>query len=107
MLVEFHLKMLYSVHKNKKAPAYMLKSILISLDKLKFNRLHPEYRSRALEIIKLLKPNCYQIMIDIFELKNEINFFIELCATKMSESKFREVVHISSLFPEILGKIES
>ena len=46
-------------------------------------------------------------MIDIFELKNEINFFIELCTTKMSESKFREVVHISSLFPEILGKIES
>ena len=39
MLVEFHLKMLYSVHKNKKAPAYMLKSILISLDKLEFNRL--------------------------------------------------------------------
>jgi len=38
MLVEFHLKMLHSVHKNKKAPAYMLKSILISLDKLKFDR---------------------------------------------------------------------
>ena len=46
-------------------------------------------------------------MIDIFALKNETNFFSELCATKMAESKFREVVHISSLFPEILGKIES
>ena len=85
MLVEFHLKMLYSVHKNKKAPAYMLKSILISLDKMEFNRLLPEYRNRALEIIKLLKPNCYQIMIDIFALKNEVDFFIQLVATKMSE----------------------
>ena len=32
LFVDFHLKMLYSAHKNKKAPAYMLKSILISLD---------------------------------------------------------------------------
>ena len=34
LLVDFHLKMVYSAHKNKKAPAYMLKSILISLDKV-------------------------------------------------------------------------
>ena len=57
MFVEFHLKMLYSVHKNKKAPAYMLKSILVSLDKIEFER--EKYKSRAQEMIKLLKPNCY------------------------------------------------
>lgn len=68
MLVDFHLKMLYSVHKDKKAPAYMLKSILVSLDKLEFNR--ESFQKRAFEMIKLLKPNCYQIMIDIFKMQN-------------------------------------
>ena len=57
MLVEFHLKILYSVHKNKKAPAYMLKSILISLDKLKFDR--SSFKERAFEMMKIVKPNCY------------------------------------------------
>lgn len=57
MCVEFHLKMLYSVHKNKKAPAYMLKSILVSLNKLPFERL--QFRERAFEMLKILKPNCY------------------------------------------------
>lgn len=57
MLVEFHFKMLFSVQKSKKAPAYMLKSILISLDRLEFDR--DKYRERAQEMIKVLKPNCY------------------------------------------------
>jgi hypothetical protein len=38
MLIEFHLKLLYSTHKNRRAPAYMLKSILISLDQMTFDR---------------------------------------------------------------------
>ena len=37
-VVDFYLKLLYSSHKNKKAPAYMFKSILISLDKINFDR---------------------------------------------------------------------
>ena len=76
MCVEFHLKMLYSVHKNKKAPAYMLKSILVSLDKLKFDR--SLFKPRAQEMMQILKPNCYQIMIDIFGMKNDVEFFYEL-----------------------------
>ena len=87
LLVEFHLKMLYSAHKNKKAPAYMLKSILISLDKIDFDRLKTEYRSKALEVLKLLKPNCYQIMIEIFSLKNEMQFFKELAEQKIKEEE--------------------
>lgn len=67
ILVEFHLKILYSVQKNKKSPAYMLKSILISLDKIKFDRL--SFKNRALEMIKLIRPNCYEIMIEIFSMK--------------------------------------
>ena len=102
LLVEFHLKMLYSAHKNKKAPAYMLKSILISLDKIDFDRLKTEYRSKALEVLKLLKPNCYQIMIEIFSLKNEMQFFKELAEQKIKEEKYRDVVHLKSLFPDIL-----
>jgi hypothetical protein len=49
--------MMYSVQKSKKAPAYMLKSILISLDKLEFDR--EKYKKNAQEMIKVLKPNCY------------------------------------------------
>ena len=67
--------MLYSAHKNKKAPAYMLKSVLISLDKIKFDRLRDDYKKKALDVLKLLKPNCYQIMIDIFCLKKTLNAF--------------------------------
>jgi hypothetical protein len=97
MLVEFHLKMLYSVHKNKKAPAYMLKSILISLDKLEFDRA--KYLQRAKDFVKLLKPNCYQIMIDIFGMKEDLEFFSELAQAKMTNEKFREVVFIVMMFP--------
>ena len=38
VVIEFHFKMLYSVNKNKKTPTYMLKSILISLDKVEFDK---------------------------------------------------------------------
>ena len=80
----------------------MLKSILISLDKIDFDRLKTEYRSKALEVLKLLKPNCYQIMIEIFSLKNEMQFFKELAEQKIKEEKYRDVVHLKSLFPDIL-----
>ena len=53
LFVDFHLKMLYSAHKNKKAPAYMLKSILISLDKVDFDRLNENYKKKALDVLKL------------------------------------------------------
>ena len=46
-------------------------------------------------------------MIDIFCLKNEIEFFKDLAELKISEEKFRDVVFIYSLFPEILDKLES
>lgn len=104
MLVEFHLKMVYSVHKNKKAPTYMLKSLLVSLDKLKFDRL--SYIGRAKELMQLMKPNCYQIMIDIFGMKDDTAFFEELANTKMTQEKFRDVVFIVSLFPYILEGLE-
>lgn len=65
-LVDFYLKLLYSTHKNKKAPAYMLTSILSSLDKVNFDRNKKAYKFKALEILKLMKPQSYQIMIEIF-----------------------------------------
>ena len=104
MLVEFLLKMLYSVNKNKKAPAYMLKSILISLDMLDFDR--PKYKERAQEILMTLKPNLYQLMIDIFKMKDDIEFFASLCESKMKEEKFREVVFICDLFAEIMHELD-
>ena len=75
--------MLYSAHKNKKAPAYMLKSILISLDKIDFDRSREDYKKKALDVLKLLKPNCYEIMIEIFKLQNEIKFFTDLAELKI------------------------
>ena len=93
-LVDFYLKLLYSTHKNKKAPAYMLKSILISLDKIKFDRNKESYRVKALDILKLLKPNCYQIMIEIFGFNNEKQFFLDLAKQKMTEEKYRDIVII-------------
>jgi diphthamide synthase subunit DPH2 len=99
LFVDFHLKMLYSAHKNKKAPAYMLKSILVSLNKIEFDRLREDYKKKALDVLKLLKPNCYQIMIDIFSLQNEIEFFKDLAELKITEEKYRDVVFIQSLFP--------
>lgn len=83
LFVDFHLKMLYSAHKNKKAPAYMLKSILISLDKVDFDRLNENYKKKALDVLKLLKPNCYEIMIEIFKLQHEIEFFTSLAELKL------------------------
>jgi hypothetical protein len=44
-------------------------------------------------------------MIDIFDLKNEKKFFLELSEMKMKEEKYREVVHIISIFPEIMSKM--
>jgi hypothetical protein len=102
LLVEFHLKLLYSAHKNKKAPAYMLKSVLVSLDGVHFDRLKAEYKQKALEVLKLLKPNCYQIMIDIFGLGGELAFFKELATLKIAEQKYRDVVVLKSLFPDLL-----
>jgi hypothetical protein len=46
-------------------------------------------------------------MIDIFCLKNEIEFFKDLAELKISEDKFRDVVFIQSLFPEILDNLDS
>jgi hypothetical protein len=44
-------------------------------------------------------------MIDIFGLKNELKFFLELSEMKMKEEKYREVVHIFSIFPEIMSQM--
>ena len=74
-MVAFYMKLLYSTHKNKKAPAYMLKSILICLDKLDFDRQRQDYKIKALNILSLLKPNCYEIIIKIFSLYDEVEFF--------------------------------
>lgn len=71
-MVDWSLKLLYSSHKNKKTPAYMLKSILISLDKIEFDRENAVYRKKALEMIEILKSNCYQKMIDVFKLEGEL-----------------------------------
>ena len=74
-MVDFHLKLLYSSHKNKKAPTYMLKSILEALDLITFDRDNLEYKKKALKVVELLKSNCYQKMIEIFKLHDEIKFF--------------------------------
>ena len=50
----------------------MLKSILISLDKIEFDRENETYRKKALEMIEILKSNCYQKMIDVFKLEGEV-----------------------------------
>jgi hypothetical protein len=100
LFVDLHLKMLYSAHKNKKAPAYLLKSILISLDKITFER--GLYKQKAKDTLKLLKPNCYQLMIEIFGLENELDFFKDLASEKIKEEKYRDVVFLKSLFPTIL-----
>ena len=83
LFVDFHLKMLYSAHKNKKAPAYMLKSILTSLDRIDFDRAREDYKKKALDVLKLLKPNCYEVMIEIFKLQHEQEFFTELAELKL------------------------
>ena len=82
----------------------MLKSILISLDKLKFDR--EAYKPRAQELVSVLKPNCYQVMIDIFGMKEDNEYFHELAQTKFKEEKIRDVVFISSLFPSVLDLME-
>lgn len=99
--------MLYSAHKNKKAPAYMLKSILTSLDKINFDRAREDYKKKALDVLKLLKPNCYEVMIEIFKLQQEIEFFTELAELKLEQEIYRDVVFIASLFPEVLNNLES
>lgn len=85
----------------------MLKSILYSLDKLNFDRTKESYKKKALDILKLLKPNCYQIMIEIFGLKNEQLFFLDLIKGKMVEEKYRDIVIIQTIFPDMLENFES
>lgn len=46
-------------------------------------------------------------MIDIFSLKEETEFFHKLALDKMAEDRFREVVHITFLFPDLLFKLEA
>ncbi len=46
-------------------------------------------------------------MIEIFGLKNETQFFIDLIKLKMTEEKYRDVVLIQKIFPEILVHLES
>ena len=50
----------------------MMKSILISLQKVEFDRENEVYRKKALEMIEILKSNCYQKMIEVFKLECEI-----------------------------------
>ena len=71
-MVDWSLKLLYSSHKNKKTPSYVMKSILISLQKVEFDRENEVYRKKALEMIEILKSNCYQKMIEVFKLEDEI-----------------------------------
>lgn len=104
-IVEFHFKMLYSVNKNKKTPTYMLKSILISLSKLEFNK--DDFKERAKELLAQFKPNCYQAMIDIFKLHNEMDFFEQLVNEKMKEQKYKDVVFVCNLFPAVLEKLHN
>ena len=44
-------------------------------------------------------------MIDIFGMQKDTTFFYELAQTKMMEEKFREVVFICQLFPEVFDEI--
>ena len=46
-------------------------------------------------------------MIDIFGFQNEYNFFLDLAKQKMTEEKYRDIVHISNLFPQVLENFES
>ena len=45
-------------------------------------------------------------MIQIFNLQNEDEFFHSLALQKISEEKFRDLVFLTSIFPQILEKIE-
>jgi len=83
----------------------MLKSILISLNKIKFDR--DSFKNRAFEMIKMLRPNCYEIMIEIFSMKGDQTFFSGFAQEKMKEEKYREVVFLASLFPGILNDIQN
>ena len=94
-MVDFLLKLLYSSHKNKKTPAYMLKSILISLEKIEFDRENEVYRQKAMDLVQVLKANCYQKMIELFKLESEIEFFHQLAIKKLEENKPRDVVMLS------------
>ena len=105
-MVDFHLKLLYSSHKNKKAPTYMLKSILEALDLITFDRDNQEYKKKALKVVELLKSNCYQKMIEIFKLHDEIKFFQQIAYKKLRENKPRDVVLIYQIFPRAFLKIK-
>mmetsp|Transcript_1928 Transcript_1928/g.2758 ORF Transcript_1928/g.2758 Transcript_1928/m.2758 type:complete len:290 (+) Transcript_1928:426-1295(+) len=102
LLVELHFKILYSAHKNKKSPSYLLKGILISLKGIEFDRQDPKIRARAKEITKLLKPSSYEFMIEIFDLSEETEFFNELTLQKLKEGKFRDVVFIWTIYPKMV-----
>lgn len=41
-------------------------------------------------------------MIDIFGFQNEYAFFLDLAKQKMTEEKYRDMVMIADLFPQIL-----
>ena len=58
MSVKFHLKILYSVYKNKNEPTYMLKSILVNFDK-KLKLDSSAYKKHAFDVIKIVKPSSY------------------------------------------------
>lgn len=58
-------------------------------------------------MLKQLKPNCYEVMIEIFKLQHEQEFFIELTELKLEQEIYRDVVFIASLFPEVLNNLES
>ena len=84
----------------------MMKSILISLDKIEFDRENKVYRKKALEMIEILKSNCYQKMIEVFKLENEIQFFKQMAVKKMEENKPRDVVMLAEIYPCILDEFE-